>query len=217
MTYPRRHLVEGESIIDERGVHFIKLVPSVFSLLVVFAGLGAGFVLWKNAPVWFGIFLGAMFLSSIAFLLVKILIFRSTRVILTSRRLIYRTGIFRKVSRDIPLGSIVDLSSHQSFLRRIVGLGEVELKINAQDRPMVLHELSHPKELVALVRGAAEEFERARVRSFIAEGQPVNPESEHRRMISLHRKGVITEQELADHERAFGIISGDKDGLSDES
>lgn len=217
MTYPKRHLLEGEAIIDERGTHLIKLAPNVFVVLVIFAGLGAGFVLWKSAPTWFGIALGTVFFASLVYLFTKLLMFRSTQVVLTSNRLIFRSGIFRRESRDIPLGSIIDLGSRQTLLKRVVGLGDVELRINAQNEPVVLRDLSHPKQLVALVHGATEALERTRVLAVIAESQPVDLDKEHRRLISLHRKGVITQQELADRTRSLGIDHVVRDGESGDS
>ena len=217
MTYPKRHLLEGETIVDERGTHLIKLAPNMFVIVVVFVGLGAGFVLWKSAPTWFGIALGALFLASLIYLFVKLLMFRSTQIVLTSNRLIFRSGIFRRISRDIPLGSIIDLGSHQSLLKRVVGLGDVEVRTNAQNEPLVLHDLSRPKQLVALIHGATEALERSRVSALIAESQPVDLDKEHRRLISLHRKGVITQQELADHVRSLGIDDVARDGELNES
>ncbi len=216
MTYPSRHLLEDETIIDERGLHFVKLVPNIFGVLTVFAGLAAGFVLWKSAPSWFGIGLGAVFLATLVYTFAKLLIFRSTQVVLTTNRLICRSGIFKRTTRDIPLGSIIDLGSHQTLIKRVVGLGDVEVRINAQSEPVILRDLSHPKQLVALVHGATEALERSRVSAVIAESQPPDVDKEYRRLISLHRKGVITQRELEDHTRRLGIEpQADEEGRTD--
>ncbi|HUY07208.1 MAG TPA: PH domain-containing protein [Acidimicrobiales bacterium] len=205
MTYPKRHLLDGETIVDERGTHPIKLAPSLFALLVIFSALGVGFVFWKNAPTWFGIALGVVFLSALVYLYAKLLIFRSTQVVLTSQRLIYRSGIFKRISRDIPLGSIVDLVSRQTLFKRVVGVGDVELRINAQNEPVVLRDLSQPKRLVALTHGAVESLERSRVSAAIAGSEPLDLTREYRRLIALQRKGVITLHELVDQARSLGI------------
>ncbi len=208
MTYPRRHLLEGETIVDERGLHVVKLAPDFVVTLIVFAGVGAGFILWRSAPTWFGIALGVIFLAGLVHVFAKLLVFRSTQVILTSNRLICRSGIFRRVSRDIPLGSIIDLGSHQTLIKRVVGLGDLEVRISSQSEPVTLHDLSRPKQLVTLVHGAIEVLERSRVSAVIAESQPRDLDKEHRRMVSLHRKGVITQRELEEHARQLGIEPG---------
>ena len=214
MTYPRRHLLEGETIIDERGMHVIILAPNVFATLTILAGLAAGFILWKSAPTWFGIALGVIFLATLVYIFLKLLVFRSTQVVLTSNRLICRSGIFKRVSRDIPLGSIIDLGSHQTLLKRVVGIGDIEVRINAQNEPVTLRDLSRPKQLVALVHGATEALERSRVSAVIAESQPLDLDKEHQRLVSLYRKGVITQRELEDHARLLGIDSSvEDDGL----
>jgi len=203
MTYPRRHLLEGETIIDERGMHVIILAPNVFATLTILAGLAAGFILWKSAPTWFGIALGVIFLATLVYIFLKLLVFRSTQVVLTSNRLICRSGIFKRVSRDIPLGSIIDLGSHQTLLKRVVGIGDIEVRINAQNEPVTLRDLSRPKQL-----------ERSRVSAVIAESQPLDLDKEHQRLVSLYRKGVITQRELEDHARLLGIDSSvEDDGL----
>lgn len=205
MTYPRRHLQENETILTEQGTHLIRILPNLLAVALIFAGLGAGFDLWRSAPMWFGIALGVIFLCTLGYLFIKLLTFRSTQLVLTNQRLIYRSGIVRRAAHDLSLSSIVDLSTRQSILERLVGYGDLLVRTNARTEPLEFYDLKSPKQFMALIEGAKEALERSRLAAIIAESAPVDKKREHRRLATLHRKGVITQLEFDEHLRLLGL------------
>lgn len=205
MTYPRRRLREDEEIILERGLHPVKLLPSLLIALVAFAALGIGFVLWRNAPAWFGVILGVLLVVTMGYALVSFLRYRSIQLVLTTQRLILRSGVLRRSSNDIPLRSVVTVVSHQTFLKRLMRIGDLEIQASGLEKPALLHDIQSPGQFVNLVHVATEALEQERLNALVARTGPVDVDLERRRLSALFRKGVITEQEYEDHVRALGI------------
>lgn len=196
MTYPRRHLHEDETIIAERGLHVVRLLPKLVSAALVFAGLGAGFFLWKNSPSWFGLILGVVFVITLAYVFVKILHYRSTQLILTTQRLISRSGIFRRASKDIPLISIVDVTTVMPLHKRAIGLGDLVIHTISEHEPTTFIDLRRPKELADLLHSAREHAEQNRALEVMTKDEPINVAKEYQRLVALNRKGVLTKVEF---------------------
>ena len=209
MTYPRRHLHDGEEILDERGLHLVVLLPRLVVVVLVFAGLGAGFFLWKSSPTWFGLILGVIFVFTLSYLFAIVLRFRSTGVVLTSERLIYRAGVLRRRSTDIPIISIVEVTTLQPILKRVVGVGDVVIRTAQGQVPITIADLTKPKTLVTLILHAREQAEQARVREVIDRNAPVNVAEEYQRLVALHRTGVLTQIEFESRVDALGAPRGE--------
>jgi membrane protein YdbS with pleckstrin-like domain len=128
MAFPRKLLAPGEDVVLEAHPNWSILVPRTSLFLLVVAGCVAIVVLWGSAPLWFGYvllgFAGLFFLA----LLAKILVWRSTTLVLTNRRVVYRTGVFRRLGREIPLDRVQDVTYTQSILERLVGAGSLTIE-----------------------------------------------------------------------------------------
>jgi uncharacterized membrane protein YdbT with pleckstrin-like domain len=219
MAYPRRLLDEDEQVVDERGLHVLKVLPAIFRALLVFAGLGAGFFLWKNAPIGFGIFIGVVFVLTLSYLFINLMSFRSTQLVVTSKRLIYHSGVVRRRTREVAFASLVSVKLEQRFTERLIGLGSVRVLVNGEGEPLVFQDISRPKEFVAQLQGAKEREEQLKIRGALKttgdldtkeeteSGGTVDVDSEHRRLLSLYDRGIITKIELAEQMSSLGYFS----------
>jgi len=72
----------------------------------------------------------------------------------TTQRIVLEKGIMSKDIDELDLRVVDDTRLHQSFLERLVGIGQVEiLSTDKTDSDIVLSDVAHPKELRELIRG----------------------------------------------------------------
>jgi membrane protein YdbS with pleckstrin-like domain len=125
MPFPKRLLLDGEAVALDLRPHWWFFAGPLFAGIPVLALLvGAlkqnGDVqtvgLWITVAVALG---WAVWLGS------RLISWQTTHFVVTSERLVFRSGILAKHTRDIPLDKINDLASSQTFFERIIGAGDL--------------------------------------------------------------------------------------------
>ncbi|USX50923.1 PH domain-containing protein [Lentzea sp. HUAS12] len=138
MAYPDDLLSSGEHVVIHKHPHWKMLIFPVFWLLVVVA-LGtylAGLVADQS---WAGI--AYVVLAVIGAVLVlwltiaPLLRWRTTHFIITSDRVMYREGVFKRTGLDIPLARVNSVRFEHSFLDRLLGCGTLIIE-SASDEPL---------------------------------------------------------------------------------
>jgi membrane protein YdbS with pleckstrin-like domain len=195
MTFPARLLHDEEVVIVDTGPHPVRLLGPFVRAAVVLAGLAAGLVLWRDAPSWFGIVVAVLALSALLYVAGKTLAFRATRFVLTSQRVIFRYGVIRRVGREIPLGSIQDVTFHQGLVERIVGAGHLTIDSAGERGAEAIGDVAHPEVLQGLINRQIQVLRRPVVMTAGPRDDDVVSQVE--RLAELHRRGVITASEFA--------------------
>jgi uncharacterized membrane protein YdbT with pleckstrin-like domain len=125
MPFPKRLLLDGEVVALDLRPHWWYFAGPLFAgipVLLLLAGAlklngdvqTAG--LWATAAValaW-AVWLGARLIS-----------WQTTHFVITNERLVFRSGILAKHSRDIPLEKVNDLASSQTLFERMLGSGDL--------------------------------------------------------------------------------------------
>ncbi len=130
MGFPRALLADHEKIVFELRPHWVSLIPSVlwtFALgVALFLGYAAAEAIADGDPSGAkSVIGGVVTLGWLALAVVPGLRWYFTLFVLTSDRLITRSGIVAKHSREIPLERINDVAFNQSVLDRILGAGDL--------------------------------------------------------------------------------------------
>lgn len=123
MGFPRELLADHEEIIFDLKPHWVAAVPSVLWTLVAVAAVITSFVFFEGTIAF--IALGAGVLLWLFFAVPPFVTWRFTHFVLTTDRLITRSGVFAKHSKEIPLERINDVAFSQSVLDRILGAGDL--------------------------------------------------------------------------------------------
>ena len=170
MPYPTRLLSEGETVtLDLRphwwyfAKHIVGSIVLLILLVLVFQIHGTphkvGFAFWGIlALLWAG-WLGLRYLN-----------WNFTHFVVTSKRVIYRTGVLGKHGVEIPLDRISNINFNQSVWERVIGAGDLEIESAGRDGQTKFDDVWHPD---AVQHELYEQIEdHARTRAGYAGGAP---------------------------------------------
>jgi len=91
--------------------------------------------LWATAAVALG---WAVWLGS------RLISWQTTHFVVTGDRLVFRSGILAKHTRDIPLEKVNDLASSQSFFERMIGAGDLLIESAGERGQETFSDIPHP-------------------------------------------------------------------------
>src|SRR6266852_4535900 len=121
-----RSLAVGEESVELLHPHWKTLVRPIGLAFILVAVVLAGEVLIPagKAAAIERLALGVVAIASLMwFLMYPLLVWRTTRYEVTTKRLRLRTGVIARDGRDIPLSRITDVSFRKTLLDRILGCG----------------------------------------------------------------------------------------------
>jgi uncharacterized membrane protein YdbT with pleckstrin-like domain len=149
-----RSLAVGEELVEVLHPHWKTLVRPVGLAIVVIAAVLVGEVLipaGKSAAVERLALAVVAIVVLMWFLVYPILVWRTTRYEVTTKRLQVRTGVIARNGRDIPLSRISDVQFRKSLLDRIFGCGTLVVESPGEHGETVLPEIPHVERVSALM------------------------------------------------------------------
>jgi uncharacterized membrane protein YdbT with pleckstrin-like domain len=147
VPYPKRLLNEGEDLALDLRPHWwffwkhILIGTALFGLLILIFGnvFGHGDVRDWELKIW-----AVVGLVWAAFLGWQYLKWNFTHFVVTSDRVVFRTGVFGKHGTEIPMERINNINFHQSFWERIIGAGDLEIESAGKDGQSHFEDIWHP-------------------------------------------------------------------------
>jgi uncharacterized membrane protein YdbT with pleckstrin-like domain len=131
VPFPTKQLNEGEDVILDLVPHWSTLVRPVAVLVVVLAATIVGAI--EKALV--GEILAILLLVTVVWVGLRVLRRQNTNFVVTTDRIIYRSGVIAKHGKEIPLERVNDISFHQSVFERLIGTGDLSIEsAGAQSR-----------------------------------------------------------------------------------
>jgi uncharacterized membrane protein YdbT with pleckstrin-like domain len=131
VPFPQRLLSDDEEVIVDLHPHWWYLAAPVTAVLISIAAAITTLVRTdadttvRTAGSWGS--LGLLALSS-AWLIVRYSRWMSTFFVITSRRVIFRTGMLRTRGSEIPLDRVNTVHFSQGLLERMVGAGDLTIE-----------------------------------------------------------------------------------------
>lgn len=145
MPFPARLLLEGESIhVDLRPHWWFFIGPVAAGVPVLALIVGVSQVDnddWQRVG-WWGIL--AVVVAWGLWLTARLARWTTTHFVVTSDRIIYRTGVLSKHGRDIPLERVNDITSNQSLFERIIGAGDLLIESAGERGQQTFSDIPHP-------------------------------------------------------------------------
>jgi uncharacterized membrane protein YdbT with pleckstrin-like domain len=163
MPYPRRLLNQGEEVhLDLRphwwffGNHIFTGVPLLVVLLVI-QSEAHGDVRRLLYWTW-----GVVALVWAAWLGLEYLKWNFTHFVVTSDRVIFRTGVLSKRAVEIPLERVSNINFHQRIWERMIGAGDLEIESAGRDGQSVFNDVRHPEAVQNELYKQMEQYARKR-------------------------------------------------------
>ncbi len=187
MPYPRRFLSTGEEVVSEFHPHWASLIRptlAIVGLVVVGVLLGA-FV--DTVDMWAGV-LGGLVLGIIV-TMPRWVKWKTTWFVITTERLIVRTGLFTRTGKEIPLEVINDVAFGQTIGERIFRSGDLLVESAGEHGQSRFTDIPDPEGVQALIYKVREE------RTLLLRGN-TSVGSELETLARLRGEGVITDEEF---------------------
>ena len=145
MPYPKRLLNEGEDLaLDLRphwwyfSKHILTGIPLFIVVILLFAQTHGDVRTWSVrgwaviAFAW-AVWLGLWYLK-----------WNFTHFVVTSNRVVYRTGVLGKHGVEIPLERINNINFNQNLWERVIGAGDLEIESAGKDGQSKFNDIWHP-------------------------------------------------------------------------
>ena len=208
MPYPPELLNRHEKVVVDNHPHWLYFLEPAL------AGLGALLLL---AIVWFktsgdarsvlATLLLLVVLGLALWFLVRLINWRSVEFVVTSDRVIFRSGVFAKHGIEIPLARVNNVNFSQGILERLVGAGNLMIESGGEDGQSHFTDVREPQQVQRIIHEQIEEY-RHRRRAEAAEVErsavpsppsapapapgPVSVADEIQKLEALVQRGTIT-------------------------
>jgi membrane protein YdbS with pleckstrin-like domain len=206
VPYPKKLLNDGEEIaLDLRphwwffSKHIATGIPLFIVVTLILANTSKGtektlFAIWAIfAIAWAG------------WLVLKYFEWNFTHFVVTSDRVIYRTGVLSKHGVEIPMERINNINFHQGMFERIIGAGDLDIESAGRDGQSHFDDVWHPDGVQQELYRQMESNAKKRASwgnpvpmSAPATGAPAPPSvpEQLQQLADLRDKGVITVAEF---------------------
>lgn len=201
MAYPRDLLSPNESIVSEFRPHWFQIV--VPALITLAAGLGVivAFVLTEGTVQ---TVLVIAILGIWAFLTVaSVLRWWFEEHIITSERIIHRTGVISKRGTEIPLEQLNSVSFSQSLLERMVGAGDLRLESAGTTGQTYYKNIPDPEKVQTIIYQVREQrqFQLSRGGEQPSTTAAASSASDLQILSRLHDEGKLSDEEFEAQKR----------------
>lgn len=176
MAYPRENLHANEKLVLDLHPHWWFFTPSLAALVAsVLVGL---IVVFSDVDVQaLNILVALVILVTLVWFATRYVQWATTDLVLTSDRLIWRTGVIAKRGIEIPLDRINTIFFSQKIWERLLGVGDLTIESASAQGAQNFENMKHPSRIQNEIYVQKEEAEEARYHRYTAShgSQPPPP------------------------------------------
>jgi uncharacterized membrane protein YdbT with pleckstrin-like domain len=151
MAFPNKLLADHEKLVFDLKPHWIELLLPIFwTVVIAIAAYLAQIVAKDNSTARLVVFLIALALW-LWLAVVPFLRWAYTDFVLTTDRLVTRTGVLAKHSKEIPLERINDVTFNQSVPQRMVGAGTLVIESAGERGQETIRHVRNPEQVQLMI------------------------------------------------------------------
>ena len=145
MPYPDNLVQEGETLALDLRPHWWYFSRNILTgiplaiILILVVGADSDWI-----SKYGGYLVALVAFAWAVWLVLKYFQWRMTYFVVTSRRVIYRTGVISKHGVEIPLERINNINFHQRIIDRIIGAGDLDIESAGRDGQSHFDFIRHP-------------------------------------------------------------------------
>lgn len=192
MPWPEDSLTENETVVSSFRPHWkLLFVPALWGLgVLILFGIIEAFVdwlFWIRAAIAIGVI--------IYFVVRPLINWWFTRYVLTTERLMTRSGLVAQRGIEIPLERITNVNFSQTVFERLLGAGDLLVESAGETGQSAFANIPHPDRFQAVLYKTRE----ARTISLSSNPQAPRPRDDGaeaiRKLAALRDEGLISEEE----------------------
>ena len=213
MPYPRDLLNDHEEIVVEDHPHWLYFLEPMLAALATVVVL---FLLWLatgqdvSGVIWT---LGLLVLVGIGiWALFRLVNWRSVEFVVTTDRVIYRSGVFAKRGIEIPLARVNNVNFSQGILERLVGAGNLMIESGGEQGQSHFTDIHEPQKVQRILHEQIEEYRHRPRGGYESTPMPPPPPAasggsslgvadELEKLEGLLQRGTITQAQFEDQKR----------------
>lgn len=196
MPYPKRLLNDYETVALDLHPHWWYFARPVLALLasIVIAILGLIFTDGdaEKALTWVAI---VLIVGSALWLVVRYGKWATTNFVITSDRIIFRSGVLAKSGIEIPLERVNNVLFNQTVFERMLGAGDLLIESGGEAGQQRFTDIRRPDRVQNLIHSQMEVNESRRFGGHAAGGDVA---SQLEKLEGLLERGTITPEEFED-------------------
>jgi uncharacterized membrane protein YdbT with pleckstrin-like domain len=196
MPFPRKYLNEGEDIVVEMRPHWfflagpaLALLAALILVIVVSARVAGDVQRLAMIP------LLLLVLLALVWFVVRYAKWATTTFVVTTDRLIHRTGVVSKSGREIPLERLNDVSFHSTIFQRMLGAGDLLIESAGERGQQLFASFPHPEKTQNLIHHQIE-LAQGRDADRMAGRREPSPLEQLEKLEELRVRGVISQAEF---------------------
>jgi membrane protein YdbS with pleckstrin-like domain len=145
MAYPKNLIQDGETVALDLRPHWWYFSRNIFTgiplLIILILVLNIDDDDLRKYTGWI---VGLAAVAWALWLVLKYLQWKMTYFVVTSRRVIYRTGVLAKKGVEIPLERVNNINFHQRIIDRVIGAGDLDIESAGKDGQSHFDFIRHP-------------------------------------------------------------------------
>ena len=191
MAFPRKLLNDGEVVVLDLVPNWSTLAKPVAALVAVLAATIVGALV--NTIL--GIVLAVALVVVIGWVALRVLRRHTTNFVVTTDRLVYRSGIVAKHGKEIPLERVNDIAFHQTIFERLIGSGDLSIESAGAQSRETFGDIPHPAAVQNEIYRQMEACAARHAGRVVSQRDLTVPE-QLEKLDDLRQRGIITPAEF---------------------
>ena len=199
MPYPSRLLNDYETVAVDLHPHWWYFAQPVAALIgsmllgVLAKIYAADAGTLRVAVVYFVI---ALIVASMAWVVVRYLKWTTTSFVITSDRLVFRTGVVSKMGVEIPLERINTIHFSQKVFERLTGSGDLIIESGGEDGQQRFTDIRRPDQMQKAIHAQKEAHNRRRFAVSNGDVGSINVAGQLEKLEGMLKRGTLTAEEF---------------------
>lgn len=197
MPYPKKLLNQHETVALDMHPHWWHFAEAAAALVAAIV-LGIVSMTLLDGDVgrvvgWVAILL---IIGSALWLLSRYAQWSTTNFVITSDRIIFRTGVFAKSGIEIPLERVNNVLFNQSIFERMLGAGDLLIESGGMEGQQRFSDIKHPDQVQRLIHG---QIDSSKSRAYRGGGADVASQLE--KLEGMLERGTLSQDEFEREKR----------------
>ena len=200
MTFAQKNLTSDETIALDLHPHwwyFSEPVASLIVAIVVGIWFLAADISNDTLDKVLTVLAIVALVGTAGWTIIRYLKWMTTHFVITSHRLIFRTGVLAKSGIEIPLERVNNVNFNQSIFERMLGAGDLLIESGGEDGQSRFADIKHPDQVQGLIHAQMELVAQRRAGYGRADvSGPPSVAEELERLEGMLQRGTLTPEEF---------------------